>query len=44
MHQLNLSYTDISAMPWEEVDWIYHRHLQYLIDLDKKRKEMENSG
>jgi hypothetical protein len=42
MHHLNLGYNDIESMPWEYFDWFYDRHLQHLIDEDKKRNEQEN--
>ena len=34
-----MSYGDIQDTPWEHIEWIYNRHLQELIDLQKKQNE-----
>ena len=42
MDHLKLGYLDIQSMPWEYFDWIYRRHMQYLIDEEQKRNEQYN--
>lgn len=39
MHNLKLSYTDICEMPWEYIEWFYNRHIQYIVDKEKKQNE-----
>lgn len=34
-----MGYEDLMKMPWETLDWIYNRHVQELIDLQKKKNE-----
>lgn len=26
-------------MPWETLDWLYHRHIQELVDMQKRQNE-----
>ena len=41
MYNLKMSYQDIQQMPWEYLDWIYKRHIQFLVD---REQEMNNQG
>jgi hypothetical protein len=42
MNHLKLGYQDIETIPWEEVEWFYNRHTQYLIDIQKEQNEKRN--
>jgi len=37
-----MSYEDIMHMPWETMEWIYRRHVQQLVDMQKEQNK--NSG
>ena len=39
MQNLHLGYNDICTMPWEYIEWFYNRHIQYLVDQEKKLNE-----
>lgn len=42
MLNLNMDYDTILHSPWEDLDWLYRRHLQYLIDQEKQRNAKTN--
>lgn len=42
MQNLNMDYNTIINSPWENLDWLYRRHLQYLIDQEKQRNAKSN--
>jgi hypothetical protein len=42
MQNLNMDYDTIINSPWENLDWLYRRHLQYLIDQEKQRNAKSN--
>lgn len=42
MQNLNMDYDTIINSPWENLDWLYRRHLQYLIDQEKQRNAKTN--
>ena len=42
IYQLHMSYDDIMHMPWETMEWLYRRHVQQLVDLQKEKNK--NSG
>lgn len=37
IYHLKLSFTDIQNIPWDELDWLYNRHNQHLIELEQKQ-------
>lgn len=37
-----MDYDTILHSPWEDLDWLYRRHLQYLIDQEKQRNAKTN--
>lgn len=43
MRELHISYQDLQEMPVEYQDWLYHRHVQYLVDMQKEQ-EQRNGG
>jgi predicted protein tyrosine phosphatase len=43
MRHLNLGFNDIESMPWDQFEWFHDRHVQHLIDLQKKQ-QMDNNG
>jgi len=42
VYQLHLSYEELMNTPWEVIEWLYNRHLQQLIDEQKKQEERLN--
>ena len=42
MQNLNMDYNTIINSPWENLDWLYRRHLQHLIDQEKQRNAKSN--
>lgn len=37
-----MDYDTILHSSWEDLDWLYRRHLQYLIDQEKQRSAKTN--
>lgn len=44
MNNLKIGYNDLCNMPWEYIEWFYNRHIQYLIDQEKKRNEQQETN
>ena len=42
MYQLHADYNTLMEMPWETIEWMYHRHVQQLIDLQKEQNKNAN--
>lgn len=40
--QLNMRYEELMQTPWEVIEWLYARHLQHLVDIQKQRNESNN--
>ncbi len=38
-----MSYDDIVNMPWETVDWLYNRHVQQLIEMQKQQEDQNKT-
>jgi len=34
-----MGFNDIQTIPWDELEWLYHRHTQHLIDLEQQQNE-----
>ena len=41
INNLKIGYNDLCNMPWEYIEWFYNRHIQYLVDQEKKRNEQQ---
>ena len=39
MYHLKLGFNDIQSIPWDELDWLYNRHNQHLIELEQQQNE-----
>ena len=39
-----MAYQDLMSTPWEVIEWLYYRHVQQLVDEQKKRNQMTNSN
>jgi len=37
-----MDYEGIMNSPWETVDWLYNRHVQELIDIQKQKEQQNN--
>lgn len=44
MSQLNMHYGELIETPWEVIEWLYARHLQYLIDVQKQKNEQSKTN
>ncbi len=42
MTQLHMGYDEIMNSPWEVVEWLYNRHVQELIELEKQKEQQRN--
>jgi len=43
IYQLHMDYETIVNMPWETVDWLYNRHVQQLIEMQKQQEEQSKT-
>lgn len=39
-----MDYETIMNTPWETLEWIYYRHVQQLIDLQKEQNKDNNTN
>ena len=39
-----MSYEDIMNMPWETMEWIYRRHVQQLVDMQKEQNKQNGTN
>lgn len=39
-----MDYDTLMNMPWETLEWLYRRHVQQLIDLQKEQNKNSNSN
>lgn len=42
MYQLHMSYDTIINTSWETLEWIYNRHVQQLVDIQKEQEKANN--